>query len=637
MEMRKKPLNNHCKVLKNEEKTSPIKDRTSKGSLMPFQRNLEFYLMAHLAVVLLCIESATGAAPPGGCTAVSANTGTGFGTTLPSKNNLQLSLSEPLPASASEDYLYIASYYDTGTEVRFYSQWGDLRYTNTVWQGGSGRFKSVILKDPLKLLVGDIGRTNNLYYSVTVSGLTYSVTLLTDYGHGEGYELAVSDPSSTLLFTKAEFFSGKCFLVKYLMGSTLTMPLYIWDCTQVDSFYMSMVYSNSYVFMGRAQGLMVYNKADLSLSLSCYRSDSCNSYGWLVDNLNLAIAFTTSLCPSSVNTIARLNLASQANYGNMAYQYLLTYEAYGSLTNNILNFGPYQYVVTMPLATTVINLLIYSKATLATKFSAALPLTTVAAYASNPTMRGFIVQGSRFYFAFIQNTGKKFPIILPHVRPQLRHKANQHLHPVRRHLLQRQYYCRQPLHHESPVPRRLRCRRSQQPGQALHSRLLHCLSGRLHGLHCRQRLVCLPRLRRPQPQLCLSHFPAGRLRRRPCQRSHSTMLHRQLPHVFPQQLRGLHRMRHRQRLLPQHHLESLHFQLLAAQPSRPQPRRWHTGIVQRRELSHVLGRLLEVHGLRHGGQLLAQLRHIDLRAQLLDRRRLRPEHYLGRHRGLRHR
>jgi hypothetical protein len=375
---------------------------------MPFQRNLEFYLMAHLAVVLLCIESATGAAPPGGCTAVSANTGTGFGTTLPSKNNLQLSLSEPLPASASEDYLYIASYYDTGTEVRFYSQWGDLRYTNTVWQGGSGRFKSVILKDPLKLLVGDIGRTNNLYYSVTVSGLTYSVTLLTDYGHGEGYELAVSDPSSTLLFTKAEFFSGKCFLVKYLMGSTLTMPLYIWDCTQVDSFYMSMVYSNSYVFMGRAQGLMVYNKADLSLSLSCYRSDSCNSYGWLVDNLNLAIAFTTSLCPSSVNTIARLDLASQANYGNMAYQYLLTYEAYGSLTNNILNFGPYQYVVTMPLATTVINLLIYSKATLATKFSAALPLTTVAAYASNPTMRGFIVQGSRFYFAFIQNTGRNF-------------------------------------------------------------------------------------------------------------------------------------------------------------------------------------------------------------------------------------
>jgi hypothetical protein len=593
--------------------------------------------MAHLAVVLLCIESATGAAPPGGCTAVSANTGTGFGTTLPSKNFYQLSLSEPLPVSASEDYLYVANYDDSGNEIRFYSIWGDRRSTFSI---GGGRLKSVILKDPLKLFVSDMVQTKVYYYIVTVSGYTYSISFRNSIDFSQRYELAVSDPTSNFLFAKVDETQASFVLRLNIgggSGGSMILVSYITNTQAASSIYMGMVYTNSMVFFGQTQGLMVYNKADLSNSLTCYRGDGCNSFVWLADNLNNGIVYTASVCSGSINHFSRLNLATQPNYANLVYQFARTNEGYGSLTNNILNFGPYQYVVTMPYTLTGVNLLIYTKADLATKFTAALPSITVVPYASSATMAGTFLQGSRLYFAFVENVGKNFQSYY------LMYDPNCATRPTNICT-----QCDATYYRDSTTAGNLCITKAQFPAAygadeainlAMPCAAAYCTACLDDYTVCTAAsgLSAFPACYVHNPSFdCLTFLPAG-FGGDPANGLTQVCSTANCLTCSFSNYAVLHHLRHPQRLLPQHHLESLHFQLLAAQPSRPQPRRWDTGIVQRRELSHVLGRLLEVHGLRHGGQLLAQLRHIDLRAQLLDRGRLRPEHHLGRHRGLRHR
>jgi hypothetical protein len=377
-------------------------------------RLLKLFL-AQLAILAMCIEYATGASP-GTVVGVSTNTGNGQPTTLLDKSRTQLAISYRLPSTVFDYYLYLTYYddNDASTQIRYYSIFGDLRHTFTAF---STRVKSVILKDPLKLFViGGSGSSLASVYEVTVSGLVYTTTSKSSNSMG-GYEpvLCSDGPESEIIYclfvTSGD--SSKHHRIRIaplIINPTLTIWTYEFTASNIHNklrncIYMNFALSNSVQFFGNDDSFRVYNKADGTIVKDFEFQSSVTAYAYAVDNLD-----SNQIFRASGNYFARIYLSGLASAGTLAPGDLTqtNNDDYSDKTNNILNFGPYQYVVTIQRGITNLKLKVYSKTDLSTISTIALPITTVKSYDDRSTFSGGVPYLNRIYFAFIEDVKKNF-------------------------------------------------------------------------------------------------------------------------------------------------------------------------------------------------------------------------------------
>jgi hypothetical protein len=222
--------------------------------------------------------------------------------------------------------------------------------------------RSVILKDPLKLYAMASRRNgNNEFYSVlwqvTISGSSYSLGLSDwDNKESQGYPMMCVDPGPTdsLIYCLTDDYNNsnnKQYIKKVVFSGT--WGGYDFDAHAhlktygsdkfVDAFYMEMASGNSNFFIGSNPYWGLYNKADGSEVKAKDNTVSGKLVykAMVVDNLDSTLAYFAGIWNSNTPEVGKIDMDTES----------LTYQlnrGYGSNTNNILNFGPYQYVVTIP-------------------------------------------------------------------------------------------------------------------------------------------------------------------------------------------------------------------------------------------------------------------------------------------------
>jgi hypothetical protein len=342
--------------------------------------------------------------PVQGCTSVSTNTGTGQPTYLPNKNNYKLWLSEALPGTAPDTYLFITSYDDSGSEVRFYNKDGTLRYSGSLSSGTN--FKSVILKDPLKLFVAQSTAKDEYLYTVTISGTTYTVSASSTTAGlnpaSNRVSVSLSDPSTVYIFVHS---STSDTVGKFDVSAALTFVSSGSPNYGSTVFYLAFMTAGANIFSADPIHVSLYNKADFSqVKSATYQYTSCSMVAWCADNLSDGMAFSTTNCYSG-NYIVRHNIGTLSGS-------TLNPDAYevknpGNTADNILNFGPYQYVVTIKTNTASALIYFFLKTDLTQTPTVA--LSNTAGKVFSDTLRGFIAAGDRYYFGFIdQQSDKNF-------------------------------------------------------------------------------------------------------------------------------------------------------------------------------------------------------------------------------------
>jgi hypothetical protein len=365
--------------------------------------------LAQLTILAMCIEFAA-AVSPGTCVGVSTNVIDSQPTTLPAMSNTRLELSDPLPATASDDYVFV-SYYEanTGTgEIRFYSMYGDLRFTTTT---GLTLQKSVILKDPLKLFSYSQASDQIKLSSMTVVGTTFTL----------GGSAVISTDSSVIIdICKSEAATNYIYCLGMASSVGYRYRINVWSNTLVTTnsentgklsglTYMDFTNGGSQLFYGKSAGFVVYNKADATLiqDLTIFNT---TFYPWAVDNLNSAVIFYAAK-RNRIKRFGRIDLATAGSSGfvNAGANIELSNQGYGGSTNNILNFGPYQYVVTTSKNALNMKMLFFYKTDLSIIYSIPLPLTTVKAMSGSVgTLAGGLLYSDNWYFAFVESNKKNF-------------------------------------------------------------------------------------------------------------------------------------------------------------------------------------------------------------------------------------
>ena len=357
--------------------------------------------VSRLTVFALLFGICSAAVPVTGCTSVSTNTGSGFPTTLPNLANNLLTLSEPLPAGSTDSQIYVSSYDDAGTDINFFTKDGISRLSSTLNPANGDHYKSVILKDPLKLFLASSDSQDITLYPVTVSGITYTLGTSNHALIGATYTaitISLSDPSSAFIYAHCSATNNG------LKIDTSSNPMTVSVGSTVSStkfaFYMGFMYSGARIFAGGPQYLSLYNKADFSTIKNFawhYSSETVRVY--CADNLSPNYLFAHS--KSSFSYINRLDMNDPAPVVPFGYT-----NSYLSSANNILNFGPYQYVVTIPTGSTSINMVFYSKANINPTNSFTVQLSNAAVSAYTDSFTGFVFDAAgvdRVYFAIITN------------------------------------------------------------------------------------------------------------------------------------------------------------------------------------------------------------------------------------------
>jgi hypothetical protein len=347
--------------------------------------------MAALALLL----AITAALPVTSCTGVSTNTGSGFPTTLPNFVEDALAISEPQPAG--ENQLFITSNRDNTKIIRFYSKTGSQLFSTTLTCTGVA-FKSVILKDPLKLFVASWDASSYVAsISVSVNAGVYSQALAAELNNEEEVGVMLSIPFTAYVWLLAKS-DQEVFRVDHLLGVPLdrNMPLFITgkDCSTAH--YMGLTLADAQVFIGGPRYFGLYNKADFTqVKQFEFTMSSLNSvYRVVADNLGSAKVFgaagtadgATKVCFLYDMAVSTPPLVSSAGCP-------------GVNTNNILNFGPYQYVVTIQSGSTN-ALTFFSKSDPASQASMPLPASQTVA-SGGISFQGFIVQDHKYYFGLI--------------------------------------------------------------------------------------------------------------------------------------------------------------------------------------------------------------------------------------------
>ena len=397
-QMRSRPKDNSGAEFKSKPKkiTNPTIQRLNSTERLNYRISARICIIALLMAAVRCPL----AAPVTGCTAVSTNTGTGLPTTL-TATNLAMSLSEPLPAATGELQFFVTSS-DTGNkEIRFFKHDGSRKFAG-VMTGSGTNYKSVILKDPLKLVVGSFNSNKLAVYPVTESAGVYTLGTVVQTTPSENIGLLLSDKGSAFIFVQSKT-NNKVF--KYDMSLTLINTRSTGAFDNVNAFYMALSHDGAKVFMGTPTYFSLYNKADFS-QVKGFQYDwpAWLQKAFCMDNLAPSHMVYSATDSGSSEFIVVHDLASGTNPDVATPSPIAGY--YGANTNNILNFGPYQFVVYVSSGTTA-ELQFFAKPGL-TAVTPAFTTPSLTVYrAGLPTFRGWVIVGDRFYFGFISDGANK--------------------------------------------------------------------------------------------------------------------------------------------------------------------------------------------------------------------------------------
>ncbi len=202
---------------------------------------------------------------------------------------------------------------------------------------------SLVLKDPLKLFTG--GRTNmfKMVQSLQLSGSSYSLAVLKISGGGVNAQSAASDQDSRYIVYAG--YTKVCLYDVELLSTSLSVDLA--DATvEVSPGLAYLPQLDAYAIAKLSTSIPIVRRSDLTaISNPSYRV-GFEVHGITLDNLQTDRLFLSGLL-SGNPCVDRYSAAQLLAGPTMQLAATVDVSQYGSY-NNILNFGPYQYVVTIP-------------------------------------------------------------------------------------------------------------------------------------------------------------------------------------------------------------------------------------------------------------------------------------------------
>jgi hypothetical protein len=304
------------------------------------------------AAYLLCLllSGVQSPYPATSVVTVSANTGTSG----PTYVNSQSYCIPPLYVAASSKYLYACSTYQNSNYRLFWNN-PDLSVQMTAFNPG---FNSVptVLKDSLILVVTGHSTYDAVFDLITISGATITTSRISTTNIGRVHYALIKQAGTD-----------------YLIGTTSTSEIYRylnndWTIvTQTTTGAMNGKYTHMALEFSTVDALIVVVQTGVQpiLARSNFATIKNPTTTWeqffgLVDNLgdDLVVYFTKT--PNW-----RLRGYSRATWLTDAdlYRPEFVMDSFGA-PNNILNFGPYQYVVTIPSTPSAIGfVMVVSKLT----------------------------------------------------------------------------------------------------------------------------------------------------------------------------------------------------------------------------------------------------------------------------------
>ena len=156
-----------------------IIDQTINQAMRDTTHTADIFKNTITMILVLCLQVSVSLCqlPVTGISTASANTGTGFDTTL-NQPDYRLFLSDELSTCPIRQF-FINGFggSQSNKEIKLFDKVGVVRASVNLVKYDT--MASVILKDPLKLFVA--GGSKQLYFDVTVSGSTYSFPSTTAY------------------------------------------------------------------------------------------------------------------------------------------------------------------------------------------------------------------------------------------------------------------------------------------------------------------------------------------------------------------------------------------------------------------------------------------------------------------------
>jgi hypothetical protein len=396
-----------CEMPPNYSKKSLYREELAQECL-PLNKTSKFDLgFLVMAVIALVVQSCTAWPIVGNCIGVSTNTGSGFPTTLPAKNNLALTLSDALPAGVAAKQVFMSSYLDTGREISFYDFGGNQLLSFVVYSGSaSTQYKSVILKDPLKFIGGSWDNNRVRIHNIQITGgNVYSESYVGEMqftvGGNRFVRLLISDEDTVYFYVQVTNFDEllKGWLTAYTKSATLDPA-----ADTPNAIYLGIKPGDVHLFVGAPQYLSLYNKADFT-QVKGFQNNRASTLikAYLLDNINSLIVF--SLAQDTISGDS-LFVKHDLTVGSNPFIQFIDNTYGGQNANNILNFGPYQYVVTIQTNVANPKLTFNSKTDLLLAYQTSLSNPDVRVYKDLlPSFQGFVIVNNGlldyFYFGII--------------------------------------------------------------------------------------------------------------------------------------------------------------------------------------------------------------------------------------------
>ena len=244
---------------------------------------------------------------------------------------------EPLDTSAWAPYtkIYPFTNFDTVTNnIVAYDR--GLTRRLTISTGTSG-IQWAVIKDSLTLGVGQRWGTNKLFYTISVSGGILSASLASQGSTGVNAKAMHNSTFADQVVAADNSLIYRITVSTYAVTGSVAL-----DGTRNIEGLDELVSSNAYLVGRDGNTAPILARANFATIKNPAISDSEKPEFYCVDNLDNKIKFIFD----AMNRITRFNTDTWLLVTDYTHP-KLSLAVYG-VDNNILNFGPYQYVVTIP-------------------------------------------------------------------------------------------------------------------------------------------------------------------------------------------------------------------------------------------------------------------------------------------------
>ena len=360
-------------------------------------------------IIVLCLQVSVSLCqlPVTGISTASANTGTGFDTTFGTADDPKVTLSDMISDLGTDKQVFIV-YQNKKQTFKLFNKDGDYLATQYSYFDDYGP-KIYHLKDPLKIMMIHRQSIYQSRYTVTINGGLYSISGIEYVIQSvDGLRAGFSDPTSDYLYYQEN--DARVLRLNIYGGGTVVNTNF---ASGLLCEYMEIRQSQDNIVEGLRGywnyndqiGFAVLSKSDLQqVKKGWYQGVKTQSF--ILDNLNDNYLYGINLNNGYIYSIDLVN----SSVGGITFGDFAEIVEFGtSRDTNILNFGPYQYVVTIPNYTDGKKKLIFVPKAIGQMAN----VIVSSLYQVNKenwwyTLTGFIASDDRYYFGQIEKNSGNF-------------------------------------------------------------------------------------------------------------------------------------------------------------------------------------------------------------------------------------